>query len=166
MTQYIAGIGARETPIIVCNRMTTIGEQMANDGWVLRSGGAKGADTAFEAGWNKTKFANNKQIFLPYKGYNGSKSTFTDVPKAAYDLIDDLWDDVQDRSFLVRTMFARNCQQILGPNLDQFSDLVICWTIGGKVVGGTGRAIRVAYEFGIPVINLAIDKFDYSLYGA
>jgi hypothetical protein len=144
--------------------MTLIGSQLALDGWTLRSGGARGADSAFEAGFDINDGA--KQIFLPFKGYEGNKSPLYErPPQAAYDLIDSMWTDVQHRTDLVRTMFARNCQQILGPNLDEYSDLVICWTERGKPVGGTGRAIKVAQKFGIPVVNLAVEDFNINLYG-
>jgi predicted Rossmann fold nucleotide-binding protein DprA/Smf involved in DNA uptake len=44
MTKYYAGIGSRETPKDICDIMTQLAIKLANNGWVLRSGGAKGAD--------------------------------------------------------------------------------------------------------------------------
>lgn len=160
--QKFAGIGGRDTPISVCNRMIELGMQYAERGWILRSGGARGADSAFELGYKDHPHL--KEIFLPYQLYEGNKSPLYErPPQEAYDMIDLMWSDVKYRTDHVRTMFARNCQQILGANLDDPSDLVICWTRGGKVVGGTGKSIQIAKMFGIPVINLYNEEFD--LYG-
>ncbi len=55
---------------------------------------------------------------------------------------------------------ARNSQQILGQNLNDYCAFVVCWTPDGaenattKQSGGTGQAIRIANHYGIPVINL------------
>lgn len=66
----------------------------------------------------------------------------------------------------IRALMARNCQQVLGPNLDDPSKFVLCWTPDGcehastrsRTTGGTGLAISVASEFGIPVFNMANEK--------
>ena len=43
-----AGVGSRETPLLVQQRMTKIAAQLSKLGYVLYSGGAEGADSAFE----------------------------------------------------------------------------------------------------------------------
>lgn len=45
------GIGSRETPYEIQDLMKRIAFKLAENGWLLRSGGAEGADTAFENGW-------------------------------------------------------------------------------------------------------------------
>jgi predicted Rossmann fold nucleotide-binding protein DprA/Smf involved in DNA uptake len=47
---YYAGVGSRETPAHVCKQMTELAKRLESFGLTLRSGGAKGADKAFEAG--------------------------------------------------------------------------------------------------------------------
>ncbi len=49
---------------------------------------------------------------------------------------------------------ARNIFQVLGEDLNVLSDLVICYTPDGEIVGGTALAIKVAIANGIPVINV------------
>jgi predicted Rossmann fold nucleotide-binding protein DprA/Smf involved in DNA uptake len=44
-----AGIGSRQTPPDVLRRMTRYAQRLQELGWVLRSGGAAGADTTFQA---------------------------------------------------------------------------------------------------------------------
>jgi predicted Rossmann fold nucleotide-binding protein DprA/Smf involved in DNA uptake len=48
--KYYAGIGSRETPKEICNKMTEIASLLEKQDFVLRSGGANGADSAFEKG--------------------------------------------------------------------------------------------------------------------
>jgi hypothetical protein len=49
---------------------------------------------------------------------------------------------------------TRNMMQVLGKNLDTPVDFVVCWTKNGKDIGGTGAAIRCAWDHSIPVYNL------------
>ena len=44
------GIGSRETPTAILDLMIAIGGVLAQRGFTLRSGGADGADDAFEQG--------------------------------------------------------------------------------------------------------------------
>lgn len=71
--EAFAGIGSRETPDVVLALMTRICERMAELGWKMRSGGAPGADQACEAGY--ARHPDLKEIFLPWKGFENSKST-------------------------------------------------------------------------------------------
>lgn len=66
------GIGSRETPQEVLETIQDVARHFAIKGWMLRSGGAKGADSAFESGCNSV--GGSKQIFLPYKRFNGNTS--------------------------------------------------------------------------------------------
>ena len=55
-----------------------------------------------------------------------------------------------------RGMHQRNVHQILGYELNDPVDAVICWTPNGAVVGGTATAIRISMKYGIPVFNLGV----------
>ena len=145
---YYAGIGSRKTPQEVLNLMTRIAQYMKDIGWTLRSGGALGADKAFEIGAGQTKEIFTANDFIPQKA-------FDTVPKyhpAPYALSD----------FATRLM-ARNAMQIFGKEMDQPVKLVMCWTPDGangtsipttRNTGGTGQAIRIAADNGIRVLNL------------
>ena len=63
--KYYAGIGSRETPKNICLYMTAIAKRLASLGYTCNSGGADGADSAFERG-----AVINRQIFLPWDGFN------------------------------------------------------------------------------------------------
>src|SRR3569833_2811219 len=82
-----AGVGSQETPTHIQVIMRHVGAYLASEGWTLRSGGANGADTAFEQGVNDfytTTTTNEpigpwplmplKEIYLPWVGFNNNPS--------------------------------------------------------------------------------------------
>ena len=157
------GIGSRETPSDICDFMKEIGTLMSKHDWILRSGGAKGADSAFEAG-----HTGKKEIYLPWRHFRRNKSKFygsseraVSMAKAVWaarqisnpDLPD--WDRLRD---MTRAFQSRNIHQVLGKNLNVRSDCIICWTKDGQEIGGTAQAMALARMIHVPVINLANDK--------
>jgi hypothetical protein len=135
--KYYAGIGSRTTPIDVLERMTKVALRLDKRGYVLRSGGAEGADTAFENG------ASKPEIFRPRHATPEAIEIASKIHPA--------WHHCND---YVRKLHGRNVQILLGLNLNAPVEFVICWTPGGKTIGGTGLALRLAEERGIRVYNL------------
>jgi hypothetical protein len=133
-----AGIGSRETPPAICGRMQQIAVWLHKHGYVLRSGGAAGADTAFAAGAGEAK-----EIYRP------DHATPEALDLAAR--FHPAWDRC---SAFARDLHARNGFQVLGPDLCTPSEFVVCWTKDGKASGGTGQALRIAEAYGIPIFNL------------
>lgn len=137
--------------------MEKIAIRLAAHGYVLRSGGADGADTAFERG------ATNKEIFLPWKGFNQNASTFFTPSYNAFRMAEKLHPNWAGLKPPVRKLMARNAHQVIGRNLDSPVTFVLCWTPDGCErhadrtikTGGTGLAISLADTQGIPVINMA-----------
>ena len=143
------GIGSRDTPTGVLRMMTKIAQGLAKtDDAILRSGGAKGADSAFEDG------ADKKEIYLPWKGFNDNDSPLFDITNEAYEMAKHYHPAWNRCSSAARKFHARNCYQVLGKDLDTPTDLVICWTPGGKITGGTGQALRIALDYNININNL------------
>jgi hypothetical protein len=124
--------------------MTKIAAQLEYSGWVLRSGGAAGADAAFQEGVGN---ADNQQIFYPS----------ATMPQALIDLAVK-YHPIGERILVfpekVVQLIARNGYQILGPDLTSPSKLVVCWTPDGLSGCGAGQAIRIAKAYGIPVVEL------------
>ena len=146
---YYAGIGSRKTPKEILDLMTHIAKHMRSFGWVLRSGAAEGADTAFENGAGDLK-----EIF----------TARSNIPKEAMDTVDKYHPAPSRLSPYVRKLMARNAMQIFGSDMDTPVGLVVCWTPDGangttipttQRTGGTGQAIRIAAANGIQVLNLA-----------
>lgn len=146
--KYYAGIGSRETPPLVLQRMTEKARELAAQGYILRSGAAEGADSAFEAGAGDAK-----EIWLPWRGFNNHSSRL--LPSAEAFVLAEKYHPAWIRcSGAARKLHARNCHQVLGADLRTPVEFVLCWTKDGKASGGTGQAIRIAQAFGIPVTFL------------
>ena len=153
-----AGIGSRETPNVALGLMVDIAKRLADRGYTLRSGGAQGADTAFERGCDLRR--GNKQIFLPWNGFNHRlvsgtpKGVFCTIPNEAFDMAAQFHPAWERCSEAAMKMHARNCMQVLGANRADPVDFVICWTPGGRASGGTGQALRIAKSHGITIMDL------------
>jgi hypothetical protein len=155
--------------------MSTAGRVLWEAGFTLRSGGARGADTAFESGalGAANKQANDDavhalrkspetvwdriEIYLPYERFNGHPSPRFGTTKEARLIAKQYhprWDIL---SCTGRNFMGRNAYQILGSDLSTPVSFVLCWTLGGKIVGGTRQALRHAKDLGIPILNFGID---------
>lgn len=152
---FYAGIGSRQTPPPVLKLMTAIATGLKNKKYILRSGGAVGADTAFHKGAQ-----GQAEIFIPWKGYNGvnaevgTYNSYADWLELAAQY-HPAWNKCGKGA---RLLHARNMYIILGKDLDSPVKWVICWTPNGEVTGGTGQALRLAMDRGIPIFNLGIPE--------
>ena len=149
-----AGIGSRETPKNIIDIMTEISKYLCEKhGFVLNSGGADGADHAFEIG------ASKKKIFLPWDGFNKKYENGKDyiIPPYNEDYIKKYHPAFNRLSDKGRLLMSRNTYQVLGEDLLTKVNFVVCWTKDGKASGGTGQAIRIAQAHSIPVFNLKTD---------
>lgn len=140
MTRNYAGIGSRETPHEILTYMTNLAAWLSHNGFNLRSGGARGADTAFANG------ASLKRIFTPQEAeerpdWHALAKKFHPAWKSC--------------SPYARLLHARNGPIVLGENLDDPVDMTVCWTRDGVATGGTGQALRIAEAYNIPVFNLS-----------
>jgi hypothetical protein len=137
------------------------GVALGIEGYTLRSGYAKGADQAFERGSDRVN--GKKEIFLPWKGFEGHASELFHIPEEAYKLGGEIygsrWDSLKPS---YRKFLARDILQVVGMDMNTPSDFVMCWTPDGcetkadrkRETGGTGQAIALASELGIPVFNM------------
>lgn len=155
-----AGIGSRRTPADVLSLMYWIANMAAARGLWLYSGHAPGADYAFERG-----AGGRATIYLPWRGFGDGLAapmgviqyTATSEAYAMAAEYHPAWDRLSRGA---RALMARNCHQVLGPDLASPVRSVVCWTPDGSLngrgsgVGGTGQALRIAARHGIPVVNL------------
>lgn len=152
---FYTGVGSRETPIHALNQMTAIGRRLAEAGLTLRSGGAAGADTAFERGCDEV--GGNKEIYLPWNGFNGlfqNQGYIVGNNPKAESMAESFHPAWHKCSPGARKLHTRNVYQVLGVTMDNPSSILVCWTPGGNLVGGTAMAIRIAMFNNITVINL------------
>lgn len=163
MGKIYAGIGSRETPADVLDLIRSLASALERGGWRLRSGGAMGADTAFQKGVKSPK---NKAIYLPQRVFNNNIAGYygchdaSKLPgwEAALATVDKYHPEPSKLSDFARKLMARNAFQVLGPDLNSPADMVLCWTPYGRVVGGTGQALRIAMDYDILTVNLGNDK--------
>lgn len=156
--KYYAGIGSRNTPVEIIEIMTNVAATLEKAGYILRSGGAKGSDVAFESG---VLIESNKEIYLPWRGFNDSTSElYLDNIKesqytAAYLMAENFYHSKLSKApdNTIKYM-TRNSFQVMGRDFINPSEFIICWTKDGKDSGGTGQAIRIAKFYKIPVFNL------------
>lgn len=152
MCNIYTGIGSRETPKPIIDTFINIGRYLGGQGYILRSGGANGADLAFEMGCDQSK--GKKEIYIPWYRFNNSTSMLFKTPQEAFDIASSIhpkWDAVSDHA---KKLHARNCSQILGQDLKTPTNFVVCYTKGGKGQGGTGQALRLAREYNIPIFDV------------
>jgi hypothetical protein len=146
--------------------MTAISRNLSEIGWKLRSGHAYGADQAFEEG------TMNREIYLPWDGYNLGKvgkdgcvcipmtSPLRKVAERYYE-VKRTMEHLAPWNFCspaTQKFMCRNMNILLGPRIDEPVKMVICWTEGGKIKGGTGHAMIGANDMNIPLFNLAIPQ--------
>ncbi len=143
MSKFYTGVGSRSTPPHILEIMTNLAGKLALEGWILRSGGAQGADSAFEFGAARV---------------NGPKEIYraSDANKAALEMAGAIHPAWYKCSDYVRKLHARNCFQVLGRDLRTPSSFLVCWTLSGADIGGTRTAIVLARNHNIKVINLGL----------
>lgn len=151
-----AGIGHRDlrgfhepnTNEPVENVMAWIAGELEKLGYTLNSGGAKGADTAFEYG---VKEPAHKNIFHPEDA--------TEITRAIAQELHPAHERLHGHPL---DLYARNTNQIFGRNLDNTVDFVVCYTKDGceshetrsRETGGTGQSIEMATRKGAKVFNM------------
>jgi len=157
---FFAGIGSRETPEEELLKQKKVAKVLAKYGIILRSGGAPGADTAFEEAYQEVN--GKMEIWLPWKNFNGRKDNRylpTERHSEIAATLHPAWPYLKRGP---RALHSRNVGQVLGMDLVTPVAFVLCWTKDGactkdqvtKNTGGTGTAIKLASSLGIPVINM------------
>lgn len=174
---YYAGIGSQTTPAEIRELMTQIARRLEAENWTLRSGAAEGADSAFAEGVIKQAV-----IWLPWASFR--RGTINprhqqhvthpcDLP--AHDSVRRYhpdWKNLSTDQFERRkqdarkqTVFkfmSRNFRQVVALGNEPLlnSKFVLCWTPDGSErgrgpkSGGTGQALAIAWDLGIPIHNL------------
>jgi hypothetical protein len=147
---YYAGIGSRRTPEDILFFMEKLAKVLDGEGWILRSGGAVGADQAFERG----AIQNKPEVFtINSKLHPLAIASVVNFHPNGNELAD-----------YVKKLMARNAMQIFGADMRAPVSFVVCWTPCAadgilipttRTTGGTGQAIRIAANSNIKVYNLA-----------
>lgn len=154
-----SGIGNRKIPAESARdleKISVILERKYNA--YLRTGGAIGSDTAF------ARYVTNKQIILPYNGYNNLTTNSQNVVVPTYS--DAVWDvacNFHPKGNFIRKKrkyytLARNVCILLGDNLRIHSNFVLYWLGDNVTTGGTVHALKIAKRYRIPTYNMNNDE--------
>jgi O-acetyl-ADP-ribose deacetylase (regulator of RNase III) len=170
-----AGIGSRETPGDVADLMRRYAAAACLSGYTLRSGGADGADLAFEDGMRvaleiaKEKgitLAEGNRVYLPWASFRrdleGMSFTSTVEHPRSIAMVEEHHPMGKSLSRGPMALMRRNCHQVLGDDLRDPVHRIICWTQDGATAGpqtssktgGTGMAIRLADIHGVSIYNM------------
>jgi hypothetical protein len=150
-----AAAGSRKTPPDIFVEAQEFARRLDERGWTVRIGGAKGFDTAIANG--SFMAANHRQLYLPWPGYNDRLGADLDEPTEEAFAIAAAYHPAWGRcDETARKLHARNTHVVLGAGCDDPAKFLICWTPGGKAVGGTGQALRLAAAYEVVTFNLAI----------
>lgn len=160
--KFYTGVGSRKTPKEILKLITEIGYKLYLNGWILRSGAAKGADKAFELKVPQKR----KRIYTP-KNFDFEEYNYS----FCYSEIKSVMDshlDIDDYNPYCKTLILRDVNQVLGSQKTKDhmvkSKFLVCWTPHpdyNKVsFGGTRFAVRIAVKYHIKIYNLCI-KEDY-----
>ena len=147
---FYTGVGNRNAPQEVLNIIYLVAQKLSSIGWVLRSGGAAGCDTAFETG-----AGNRKEIYY-----------IDDATTEAMEIASQFHPAWNRLNPYVKKLHGRNAFQVLGRDLKTPSTGLICWTPDGCKshaertikTGGTGTAISIADFYGVKISNLAVEE--------
>jgi hypothetical protein len=191
LKQAITVVGSQGTPSHMFDVLVDLTAMAVTvHGVIVRSGGAKGADTAAEAGVRKalvdhalrhegeTVYLQNLRrhlrVYLPYDGFRGHRDTafspYIDARKFhTYDRAMEIASSIHPApQYLKPDSFAlqahtRNVFQVAGAELIHPSSALLCWAPTdkqGDPTGGTRTAWMLAKRFDIPCINLSIDSVE------
>ena len=161
-SNFYAGIGSRNIPKgergeAIGSAITSLATELANEGYILRSGGAEGSDTLFQNG-----AGSQADIYRPWENKD---SPFVAAGRVQY--VDQFDDDLLEPARLsverlhpgakklgqfAFKLHQRNYFQICGMPTEPDVGFVACYMPDS---GGTTQAVRIAEQRGIRVFNLA-----------
>lgn len=165
-------MGSRQTPSEILRMMSFFSLNLIQKGYILRSGGAPGADQEFEwaaasSGLDKVQIQAQTEIYLPWPNFELRNRSWISpsrnkAQEEAYAIAEHYHPAWNRLSRGAKMLHARNVHQILGFDVTKplLSDFVICWTEGGNLKGGTAQALRIAMDYKVKIYNLGKDK-DY-----
>lgn len=148
------GIGSRQTPQNILELIEKVARKLAKEGYLLRSGGAPGADSLFEKGCDKEK--GKKEIYLPWRAFNKNTSNLVNPLPEAFKIAQEIHPAWSKCSPAAKKLHARNIHQVLGKNLNDPTSLVVYWAKekDGEIQGGSATAVNLATNLNIPTFNL------------
>ena len=161
MNNYYAGIGSRRTPKSILDVMKEISKNLAKDGWILNAGAAPGAGQAFVEG--ALAVGGKVNLFLPWSTYEkkwvsklrGNIDITIFNPERDIAAVKSVYNFYPAAKNFKRHVFALHaCNYLILCN----ARFVVLYTSKGRIIGGTGQAIKLAKEYNKNIFNLGNKK--------
>ncbi|WP_199438517.1 hypothetical protein [Vibrio owensii] len=177
-SKIYTGIGSRAITKYVSYDLVCLGFVMAVRGYKHLAGGAIGSDWSFHMGAiiaqrylaSVGKFVSVGDLttaIIPWNGFNSLDRSLdwvtTDIDKRAIEIASEFHGGWENLSQAVKKLMSRNVHQVLGLDLQTYSEFVFAFTSDGvdgvqrkttAKTGGTGQAIRIAASYDVPVRNV------------
>lgn len=180
---FYTGIGSRTTPLYIMYMLSEIAIILEQQGYVLRSGCAFGADAAVEDALIYPQ--NTSEIYIPNKTYpknaktnlksnyivpqdkfgNSSNSLYREAMRIihSHGIIGRSWENCKE---YIMNFHNASIFQVLGLDLKTPSKFTIAYTANGEKTpeetgintGGSTTAIHISYVYNVNVFNLGNDN--------
>ncbi|MCD8476050.1 MAG: hypothetical protein LRY40_06390 [Shewanella fodinae] len=158
------GIGSPDAPNQILRLMEDLGRALAVKGLTLRTGGELGPGSAFEKGCARIENG-CRQVFLPWSGFNHrhidpDNGVFVSDQKLGSNIASRYYKGWRHLKPTQKLLIGRVSFIVLGRDSRSPARFLLCWTADGTLDGSTcasgsvGQALRIAYNYRIPVYNL------------
>jgi len=179
---YYTGVGSRDITKEEYDLLSTIASRMAELGYILRSGGAKGSDSAFQEGACRID-QRLTEIWLPWENFNIKLQE--KYPDCTYNVFMSLYEyNIARKEFITlgiipwfdnmgekeahlhkegwiapaKKLHARNYYQVTGKDCLSKVCIYAAEEVNGEVKGGTRSAVFLSRYYGIPTFNIRIKE--------
>jgi hypothetical protein len=150
------GLCNPDAPDSVMSQMKTLAERLEAKGYTLRTNGAKGGEASMEAG------SSDVEAHIPWRNFNEHPSKLNRTTDEAKAVIRQFAPGFDGLKPAVQTIIASKAHVILGKDLKNPIQFLICWTQDGAETmaqrnaktGYIGVGIALAASLKIPVFNL------------
>ena len=151
------GVGIGDTTNEIKSIVKQITEVLNEANYVLRSDGEQGISSLF------IKHAKEKEIYLPYKDYNGYESEYHKSTREAEYIASRFHPCFYELKIDEKKIVSRYSHVVLGHDLRQPASFIICYTedkvesVKDKAAytGILGQVIAIGSAMAIPIYNLA-----------
>ena len=146
--KYYAGIGDKKLPPQLPQIIQKVAKGMHGDGYCLRNNGMDGAEREFMRG------VSDKQLILPWDGFNGLKSQYNEAPEAATQVAYNHVNLFGDMSHSKQKIMLAKIQTILGVDCKTPVNIVVCYSFD-ELYGESAQMISLAKAYQIEIVNLS-----------
>lgn len=148
--KYYTGTGHISVPKGIKNTIIELSAILAKKGYILRTGGEKGSDEAFEEGCDSID-SSLKEIYLPWEGFNDREGIVFDKNQEIMEDMKDFHINIKAITIKAKYKLGRDYWELKGRDMNTPSEFLIIYDTGD---GSANYTHRLANRYKIPVYNL------------